>query len=128
MITIRSASSHQVEIEIPDVQARREAREEGHRDAEADQQHHPGLTGADLRERAGQERPTAVEEEDRAEHGRDPRGPRREVVAEQVTEHVAEPDDRCCEEQAPPEAGTEHRDVVAMTAVTAVRAMVVRSM
>ncbi len=107
----------EVEIEVADVEARRDARHERDRDGEADEQHHPRLASSDLGDRAGQERPAAVEEEDGAEDGRDPRRPGREVVAEQIAEHVAEPDDRDREQQAPPETSPEHRDVVAVTAV-----------
>ena len=64
----------EVEIEVADAEARREARGERDRDRERDQQHHPRLAGADLADAAAQERPAAVEEDDGAEHGRDPVG------------------------------------------------------
>ena len=107
----------EIEVEIAHVQAGRHAGDERDRDGQSDEQHHPGLPGSDLGDRAGQERPAAVEEEDGAEDGRDPRRARREVVTEQVTEHVAEPHDRDREQQAPPEARPEHRDVVAVPTV-----------
>ena len=64
----------EVEVEVADAEAGGEAGDERHRDRERDQQHHPRLAGADLADAAAQERPAAVEEDDRAEDGRDPGG------------------------------------------------------
>ena len=59
----------EVEVEIADAETRGQARGERHRDRECDQQHHPRLAGANLADPAAQERPAAVEEDDRAEDG-----------------------------------------------------------
>ena len=88
------------------------AGDERDRDGERDEQHHPWLAGADLGDRPGEEWPTAVEEDDGAENGRDPRRTGGQRVAEDVGEHRAEADDRKREQQAPPEPVAELGGVV----------------
>src|SRR3712207_8775489 len=48
------------------------SRSEGDQDGQGDQQHHARLAAAQLGQAALQERPPAVEEDDRPEHWRDP--------------------------------------------------------
>ena len=77
----------EVQVEAADAERGQRTGDEGHGDGHGDQQHHPGLAGAQLRDRAGEERPAPVEEDDRAEHRGDPAGSGRQGVAEQVGEH-----------------------------------------
>ena len=61
------------ELEVEPVEARRHRRDVGDGDRHRDQQHHPGLAVADLGHAAGEERPAAPPEHERAEHRPEPR-------------------------------------------------------
>ncbi len=123
MITTRSASSHQKSRSRPPRPSEVAALATNATViASAIEQHHARLPGPDLGRRAGQERPPAVAEDDRAEHRRDPAGAVRERVAEQVGEHARERDHGDGEQQAPPEAVPEPRRVIPVSAVVAHRA------
>jgi hypothetical protein len=91
------------EVEVEPVERRGHRRDVGDRDRHRDQQHHPGLAGPP-RGAAGQERPAAPEEHDRAEHRADPLDAGEvELVAEPVHDHVAGDHHRHGQQQAPPE-------------------------
>ena len=66
------------ELEVEPAEARGHRRRVGDDDGHRDQQHHPGLAVADLGHAAGEERPPAPAEHERAEHRPDP-ADRREV-------------------------------------------------
>ena len=80
-----------------------------HGDGHGDQEHHPGLAGFQFFPSALEERRSAVDEDDRAQH----RGSRwirecRELVAEQLGDHGAENNDGNGQNQRPPEAVPKH--------------------
>ena len=81
-----------------------------HGDGHGDQEHHPGLAGFQFVPSALEERRSAVDEDDRAQHRGDPGGSVecREVVAEQVGDHGAENNDGNGQNQRPPEAVPKH--------------------
>ncbi len=108
------------ELQVEPVEARGHRRDVGDRDRHRDEQHHPGLAVADLGHAAGEERPAAPPEHERAEHRPDPRHPREvERVAEPVHDHLAGDDERDRQQQAEPEAPAEHLRVVAGVLVVA---------
>ena len=108
------------ELEVEPVETRRHRRHVGDGDRHRDQQHHPGLAVTDLRDAAGEERPAAPPEHDRAEHRAEPRHPREvELVVEPVHHHLAGDDERDRQQQAEPEAAAEHLRVVAGVLVVA---------
>ncbi len=102
------------ELEIEPIQRGGNRRGVGDRDRHRDQQHHPRLTGADLSDPTGEEGPAAPPEHDRAEHRTEPRH-RGEVdgVVEPAHHHLAGDDEGDRQEQADPEAATEHLRIVA---------------
>ncbi len=120
MIVIRVASSHQISTSNrPRVPAHE--RDERHEDRERDEGHHPGLPVAELSGGAANEHHPAIEEDDRAEDGREVLEPRdgRDLVAQPHRNIVAEQHDGNREQEAQPELVAEHRDGVARVLVMA---------
>src|SRR5699024_11480358 len=66
----------------------------------------------DLREKTGEERPTAVEEDHGAQDRRDPGQRIGNVVTEPPGNHVAGEHHRKSQQQAPPEPGPKHRGMI----------------
>ena len=120
MIVTSAASSHQKSrSNAPNAGGERGRVRD--RDRHRDQQHHAGRAVAHLADAADQERPAAVEEDDRAEHRADPRDAGEvQRVAEPVHDHLAGRDDRHGQRQAQPELAPEHLRVVARVLVVLV--------
>lgn len=110
---------------IEKMQARAPRRDERDRDRKADEQHHARLSGTDLTDRAGQERPATPEIHDRAEDRRDPPDPLGigQVVADEMSEHLVEPHHRDREGEHDPEQPPELSHVIPMAMVTAMAGM-----
>ena len=101
------------ELEVEPVETGRHRRDVGDADRHRDQQHHPGLPVADLGDAAGEERPAAPPEHERAEHRPVPLHQRQvDRVVEPVHHHVAGDDQRDRERQGQPEPAPEHLRVV----------------
>src|SRR5436190_13704525 len=114
------------ELEIEPTETRRDRRGERDGDRHRDEQHHAGLAAPNLVDRAGEERPAAPEEDDRAAHRRhDPHTGERQFVTEPLHDHARRRDGRDREEQTPPEPAPKHRRVIAMRMVIAVVAVVI---
>ncbi len=108
------------EVKVEQTQAGGGRCSEGDGDGHGDQQHHPRPPAAGLTQSAGEERPTAVEEDDGAEPGTHQSvAGELQVVAEPVLDHVGGRHDGHAEQQAPPEAAAEHRHVVAVATAVA---------
>ncbi len=109
------------EVEVEPAQSERghPGRRERDADGHGDEQHHSGPAVAQLVPPADEEGAAAVDEDDRAQDGRDPSGPRGvgQRVAEQVGEHGAEDHDRNREDQAHPESAPEDLTVRPVTGV-----------
>ncbi len=112
------------DLDVEVTEAGRQARGERDHDRHRDQQHHPGLAGASLGHAPGEERPAAVEEDDGAEHGRQPIAARehRHRVAQPPLQVMAVGHDRHCQHQRHPEAPPEDLGVVAVTRMVGVLA------
>ena len=110
MIVTSAASSHQ---NSRSNQPRLDAIDDAHatRDRHRDQQHHSGRPVADLVDRTFEERPSAPEEHERAEHRPDPCDAV-EFVAEPVHDHLARHDHGDRDQQRQPEPPTEHLRVM----------------
>jgi hypothetical protein len=113
----------ELELVVQQPHGRSPGGEERDRDGEADQQHHAGLAGAQLADRAGQERPPAPRVHDGSETGSDPGGPAGHLVAEDHREHRRERDHRHRDDQIDPEQPPELADVVAVAGVAGVSAV-----
>ena len=107
------------ELEVDETGLGGQAGEEGDGNGERDEKHHAGLPPAQLLPTAAQEDRATVEEDDRAEDGRHQlvAGDAVEGVAEPVLHHLAEGDDRDCQQQREPEAAAEGLGVVPGVAV-----------
>src|SRR5699024_5184680 len=92
--------------------------EEGDRDAETDQQHHPRLAGLDLVVAAGEEGLASPEVHDGAQDRSDPQPPPSYLVAEEHAEHRREHDRRYTQRQHDPNQAPEHLHVVTMVVST----------
>jgi len=125
MTVISVASSHHTSTEkTPSVAAQLAMK--GDHDRQADERHHAGLTIPQLTARPVKEDLAAVDEDRRANHGRDPARSRegRRHVAEPVLHLGAPDDDRKRQQQDDPELAAEHVRVVAsMLVVGGVAAM-----
>ena len=101
------------ELEVQQVEARGHRRDVRHRDGHRDEEHHPGAAVTNLSPTADQERPAAPPEHERPQHRPVPLHPRQgQLVTEPVHHHVAGDDEGHRQQQAEPEAATEHLRVV----------------
>jgi hypothetical protein len=121
---MRAASSHQKSRSTAPASGR-EASDEGDRDRQPDEKHHPRLAIPGLVHGPLEERPTAVDEDHRSEYGWYQRASRERwgAVAEHVLEGSAEEHDRQGEGQRDPEAVPEHRRIV-VSVIICVRAWI----
>src|SRR5699024_10416382 len=92
--------------------------EEGDRDAETDQQHHPRLAGLDLVVAAGEEGLASPEVHDGAQDRSDPQPPPSYLVAVEHAEHRRAHDRRDTQLHHEPKPAQEHLHVVTMVVST----------
>ena len=106
------------EVQVEPAETRGHRRRVRNGDRHRDQQHHPGLTVADLAHSALEEGPAGPQEHDRAKHRADPFDAWEvERVAEPVHDHVARHHEGDGQDQRDPEAAPEHLRVVACVLV-----------
>jgi hypothetical protein len=110
------------ELQVEQAQGGGGAGPEADQDGQGDQQHHARLPGPGLGQAAFQERPAAVEEDDRPQHRRDPLRARelRRGEPQPLLDHLGVGDHRDGQGQAPPEPVPEPGRVVPVAAVSGV--------
>ena len=110
------------ELEVEGAEDGGDAGPEGDQDGQGDEQHHARLAAAQLGQAALQERPPAVEEHHRPEHGRDPLRSRELGWGEPepLLDHLGVGDHRDGEGEAQPEPVAELGGMVPMPAMGAV--------
>src|SRR5262249_9893698 len=116
------------EVYSGEAEGHREAEPERNADREGDERHHPGPAVGKLADRALDEHPPTVGEDERPEHRGDEarsRGPAPRLVPEPVLDHRGPDDGGDREQQGSPELAPEHLDAMTgMLVVGGVRVVI----